>query len=94
MAALYEKNITLYSKAILSSFINTRGKQAKPNVFELVSSYDVFSDKEFPKEVFYELFKANELFSKKPFSYILETRASSITKEKLNLVRKYLPKNS
>ena len=94
MAALYEKSITLYSKAILSSFINTRGKSAQPNVFELVSSYDVFSDKEFPEEVFFELFKANKLFSKKPFSYILETRASSITKDKLNLVKKYLPKNS
>lgn len=94
MAALYEKNITLYSKALFSCFVNARGKRAQPNVFELVSSYDVFSDKEFPEEVFYEFFKANELFIKKPFSYILETRASSITKDKLDLVRKYLPDNS
>lgn len=94
MAALYEKNKTLYAKALLSSFVNTRGNRVQPNVFELVSSYDVFSDKEFPEEVFYEFFKVNELFIKKPFSYILETRASSITKEKIDLVRKYLPENS
>ncbi|MCL2050383.1 MAG: radical SAM protein [Lachnospiraceae bacterium] len=94
MTALREKNVSLYSKAILNSFANVRGKHTLPNVFELISSYDVFTDKEFPEEVFYEFFKANALFSRKPFGYIFEARASSITKEKLDLVKKYIsPKN-
>ena len=94
MTALYKKNKTLYAKAIFNSYENVRGQLDQPNVFELISSYDVFSDEEFPEEVFFELFKVNSLFIKKPFSYMLETRASSVTKEKLNLVKKYLPENS
>ena len=44
--------------------------------------------------MFYELFVANKLFVEQPFSYIFETRASSITSEKLNMLKKYLPPNS
>lgn len=91
MAELMSRNRGLYAKAVKKSFQNVRGPAAVPNVFELVSSYDVFSDQEFPEEVFYELFEGNPLFVKKPFSYILETRASSVTPEKLSLVRKYIP---
>lgn len=90
MAELLFRDRRLYAKAIKNSFQNVRGQVATPNVFELVSNYDVFNDQEFPEEVFQELFKDNQLFKKKPFSYILETRASSVTPEKLSLVRKYI----
>jgi Predicted Fe-S oxidoreductase len=93
MSALRLKNKTLYAKAIKDSFENMRGKRPAPNIFELISSDDIFSESEFPEEVFYELFKKDALFSKNPFSYIFETRASSITKEKLKLMKKYLPEN-
>ena len=94
MAALREKNVNLFVQAIVNTFINTRGKRCSPNLFELLSSYDVFSDDAFQEALFYELFVANTLFSKQPFSYVFETRASSITIEKLNVLKKYLPKNS
>lgn len=94
MTALREKSVKLFTKAIVNSFINTRGERSSPNVFELISSYDVFSDDEFPEELFYEIFVANKLFLKEPFCYVFETRASSITIEKLNMIKKYLPANS
>ncbi|MBS5842960.1 MAG: radical SAM protein [Clostridiales bacterium] len=94
MTVLEKKNKTLYAKAILQNFVNARGYMPRPKAFELISSYDSFSDEEFPEELYRELFSDNTLFSKRPFCYILETRASSISIDKLNFVKKYLPKNS
>lgn len=94
MTALREKNVNLFVQAVVNNFINTRGERCSPNLFELLSSYDVFSEEEFPEELFYELFVGNTLFSKQPFCYVFETRASSITDEKLKVLKKYLPKNS
>lgn len=94
MTALREKNVKLFTKAIINNFTNTRGERSYPNIFELISSYDVFSDNEFPEELFFEMFVSNKLFLKEPFCYIFETRASSVTIEKLNIIKKYLPKNS
>lgn len=91
MEELLIRDRQLYAKTIRQSFQNVRGFQSPPNVFELISSYDVFSDKEFPEEVYQEIFADNALFSQKPFSYILEARASSVTPEKLRMVRKYIP---
>lgn len=94
MTVLKEKNNILYSKAIVQNFINTRGYGSHPEVFELISSYDSFNDEEFPEELYRELFNYNNLFSKPPFCYIFETRASSISIEKLQLLKEYLPNNS
>ncbi|MDF2841823.1 MAG: Radical domain protein [Herbinix sp.] len=94
MSLLYQKNKKLYAKAIFNSFQNVRGKKASPNIFELISSYDMFNDNEFPEEAFLEFFKYNELFINKPFGYIFEARAGSITKDKLVQIQKYIPKES
>lgn len=93
MLVLREKNKELYAKAILCHLKNKRGKISHPNIFELLSSYDVFNDNEFPEEVFFELFKKNNVFVGKPFGYIFEVRASSVTKERLKLIKKYIPHN-
>lgn len=90
MALLRQKNKELYTKAILNSFQNVRGEKAIPNIFELFSSYDVFNENEFPEDVFEQLFKDNNMFSKKPLGFIFEARANSITKEKLSIIKKYL----
>ena len=94
MTILEKKNKTLYSKAVLQNFVNARGCMSQPEAFELISSYDSFCDEEFPEELYYELFSDNKLFSRPPFCYILETRASSISIEKLQLIKKYIPENS
>ena len=94
LTSLREKNVDLYVKAVVQSFRNVRGDTPIPEAFELISSYDVFSDDEFPEELFYELFKANQLFQRNPFCYIFETRASSVSLEKLALIRKYIPEGS
>lgn len=94
MAALKKKNKTLYSKAILQNFVNVRGCMSQPEPFELISSYDSFCDEEFPEELYCELFRKHKLFSRRPFCYILEARASSVSIEKLQLIKKYLPENS
>ena len=89
MTLLRKKNKDLYIKAIVDHFHNTRGEQVKPDVYELFSGYDIFSEKEFPEEVFEQMLGKNKLFIKKPLGYIFEARASSITQEKLNTLKKY-----
>jgi radical SAM enzyme (TIGR01210 family) len=92
MAVLREKDAGLYSKVIKQNFVNIRGIKAEPDVFESISACDSLDDYECPEEVYEELFGSGDLFNKRPFRYIIEARASSITAEKLEMVKKYLGK--
>jgi radical SAM enzyme (TIGR01210 family) len=90
MAALRERNIDLYAKVMLESFLNVRGKETEPNIFELISGNDSLNPFEFPDESFIELFESNHLFKSKPFKYIFEARASSVTNERVNFLKNRL----
>lgn len=94
MAALREKDINLYAKAVRLSFENARGVMSKANAFELISANDTLNQKEFPTEAFEELFSKNDLFVRKPYKYIMETRASSVTKESIEILKKYIGEKS
>ncbi|ACL75323.1 radical SAM protein [Ruminiclostridium cellulolyticum] len=94
MAALKKKDINLYAKAVRLSFENARGVMSKPNLFELISASDTLSREELPPQAFEELFGKNDLFSKKPFKYIMETRAPSVTSESMEMLKKYLGNKS
>lgn len=86
MKALRKKDVSLYAKAVKDSFVNVRGTGLKANAFELITGNDCFSEEEFPDEVLKELFLPQTLFFRPPFRYILEARASSVTKERLELL--------
>lgn len=90
MAALREKSPEKYAEIVRMSFENVRGKLSEPNIFEYISSFDVLDSKEYPIEVFEELFLKNKLLKRKPAKYVFESRASSITKEKIDLLKKYV----
>jgi len=83
MNALKTRDPELYAKAVRYSFDYVRGKTPEPSIFELVTGYDCLNSEEFPDEVFKELFEDNDLFSRKPYKYTFETRASSINPDKI-----------
>lgn len=92
LKALREKNPQLYAKTIKTAFQNSRGTNSKANLFELVSGYDSFDGIEVPDEVYEEMYGDKKLFSERPFRYIVEGRASSITTEKLKKLKDKLGK--
>lgn len=94
MKALRKKDINLYARAVKDSFVNARGKELKANAYELITGNDSFSEEEFPDEVLKELFVKEKLFTRPPFWYILEARASSVTEERLALLKDYLGQNT
>ena len=50
MSVLREKNIHLFTQAVVDNFINTRGKNCHPGIFELISMY--LAMKNFQKNCF------------------------------------------
>ncbi len=94
MAALREKSPKKYAEVVRGSFENVRGKLCEPNVFEYISSFDVLDSKEYPTEVYEELFGKNDLYRRKPAKYVFESRASSVTKDKIDTLKKYVKSNN
>jgi Predicted Fe-S oxidoreductase len=83
MSALKHKDPQLYARAIRFSFDDKRGKTPTPGVVELISSHDCLNPEEMPDEVFDEVLGKDDLFRRKPYKTIFETRVSSITYDKL-----------
>ena len=94
LKALREKDPYLYGKALCKSFKNVRGSCSEPSLFELFSSYDFLDLQEYPDEALEELFLANKLLRRRPFKYIFEARASSVSKDSLERLKKYVGKDS
>lgn len=88
LLALREKDPKLYASAIRKGFQNTRGENARPQVIENITGYDSLDSDEVPDELKEELYGKNELFSERPFIYNIEARASSVTREKLEKLKK------
>lgn len=79
VCALRDRNPELYAKAMRFSFDNVRGKNAKAGAVELITGHDCLNTSEIPEEAFQELFGKDDLFRRKPFKAIFETRLDSIT---------------
>jgi uncharacterized Fe-S cluster-containing MiaB family protein len=94
LAVLREKDVKLYSETIKQIFINQRGVRTEPDLVEFISGNDSCNEQEYPEELYKELFGSGELFKIRPFRYLFETRASSITPEAMERMRKYLTKRS
>ena len=89
MQVLREKDSAAYAKIMKQSFLKKRGRKPEPNLIELVSGYDMFSEKELPEEAAEALFKKTKgrgLFKTDPKGgYVLEARADSIVQNRKRL---------
>lgn len=85
MAVLKLKGPDLYGLLIENSLYNTRKSLIKPSVVELITGYDCLNSEEIPDQVFYKLISEKKILKRKvdPIVSIFETRATSVTKEKL-----------
>ncbi len=90
LLALREKDPKLYALAVKRGFQNTRGERAVPQVIENITGYDSLDFDEMPEELVEELYGKNELFSERPFIYNIEARAASVTREKLEKLKKIM----
>lgn len=90
--ALRHKDVDLYAKLVRLSFENKRGIVREQMGTEVVTGCDSLSEVEFPEQVYKELFGKDGVFQVRPFRYSFEIRADSITKEKLDMMLKYLGK--
>lgn len=91
MNALKAKNKNEYALMMRYAFDQSRGQSPIASVAEVLTSYDTLDLEEFPQELFEMLFKDKDLYSKKPFQLEFETRASSVTLEKLEHWKQELP---
>ena len=82
LLALRDKDPNLYAKAVLDAFLNARGDDATSSVIENLSGYDSLDLNEVPEELCEKLF-GRDLFSDQPFITNVETRASTITRQRL-----------
>jgi len=92
MAALRQKDTRMYAKIVRKSFQNIRGDITDQTGNEVITGHDCFSEEEFPEEVYEELLGENGPFKVRPFRYGFEVRASNVTAEKLNRLKKYTGK--
>lgn len=88
------KSPELYAKIVRFSLENARKRLEKPSMIELITGYDCLNSEEIPDEVFEEMIVNGELFKRKrkPFKSVFETRASSVTLDKLLAWKKNLGK--
>ena len=90
--ALRHKDVGLYAKFVRASFENKRGIIKEQTGTEVVTGCDCLNETEFPEEVYNELFGKNGVFQVRPFRYSFEIRADSITKDKLDMMLRYIGK--
>lgn len=94
MEAIRLKDKKLYAYVVKKSFENVRGIKPDPEPFEVITGYNFFDEMEFPDEVLHELFKEGNLFSKRPYMFVFEGRASDINEKRLELLKSLLPEKS
>lgn len=92
VSALKVKSPELYARAMRFSFDCVRGKSPKPGTVELITGHDCLNPDEIPDEAFDELMDKGDLFSRRPYKTIFETRISSITFERLEKWKQKLGK--
>lgn len=90
--ALREKDVNLYAEFVRLSFLNKRGFVTEQMGNEVVTGCDSLDETEFPEQVFDRLFGMEGVYKTRPFRYSFEVRAESITKEKLQMMKRYLGK--
>ncbi len=88
--ALRKKNKKLYIDLMKEAFIISKGESPTARVSEVLTAYDSLDIKEMPDELCNELFSKG-LFKNKPFQMEFETRASSVTEERLLVWKKIVP---
>ena len=91
-SALRKKNAELYSKAIRKSIEKAREKAEPMPIEEWMGADNCCCNEECPEVLYQEIFNADGPLKKRPFRYIFEARASSITYNKLMTIKKYTGK--
>ncbi|MBW3002618.1 hypothetical protein KY338_05660 [Candidatus Woesearchaeota archaeon] len=89
MSVLRKRDPTAYLEIMKQSFVKERGVSPKPNLVELISGNDMFSEQEFPEKSINILFQEKDgrgLFSVDPREgYVFEARADSIVQNRRRL---------
>lgn len=90
MTVLREKDLSLYKKAVLHSYEKSLEKIPLSKCVEFISAYDSFNEDELPNNGFLNRENNKE---KNILFYFVETRASSITNEKLAIWKNKIGKH-
>jgi len=89
MTAMRDRDETLYSKVVVQSVVRARPLIKSRTIHEYLFSYDFLNEKEIPDICMEMLLGKNGIYYRKPFVYEFETTAKSITRERLQLLKKY-----
>lgn len=92
ISALRRKSEELYAKLIIYSLTPENELPMTPTLMENLTCFDMFDEFEMPMSVLSTIFEKNIVYSSKPFSFEFVARADNITKEKIELLRKYIGK--
>lgn len=88
--ALKDRDLELYKKAVVYSFMNSRGSNIVGSQIETVTTYNFLDEESFPEDLLGEIFGKDKLYSRRPIYFKFETRPSMVTKEKLLRLKKYI----
>jgi|GEM_PF-1283849 len=92
MRVLRDKSPERYAYAVRDSFLDSRGVVRKREIHEFLYSY-AFTDTNEITDLCLELLLGEKgVYEKKPVVFEFETTASSITAERIALLKKYLPR--
>ena len=78
---LREKDVEKYAQVVRYSFTKIRGEQCNPSVVEQLSVHDIFDERQFPEEVFDNMFIKDSVYSRKPDVGIISARADNVSEE-------------